>query len=258
MSSVSRRRMIAGTAALAAMGGAAWALRRTLTSRLERMTLLPSFTATPALVPHDTTTDRRTLGIGRGGSPADNVDAAITRAGGLSRFVGDDDVVIVKVSAQWWNQGMTNVAAVRRLVEQIATRPGFKGEVIVFENTHFRLADGSGLSRAWARPSDRNVDVPGWDKLGDLIPHFAKSGLPVSFVGLVDEDAASSRTTTGTTPDIGLASTAVTVAAPSRRATRATATTGRSIARFACRKAACRGPKRRCRGHASRRRARAW
>jgi hypothetical protein len=183
---MSRRRMITGTAALAAVGGAAWAVRRSVLARLEHFTLLPSFTATPALLPHDAATERRTLGVGRNASPGDNVEAALSRLGGLARFVGDDDVVIVKVSAQWWNQGMTNVAAVRRLVELVAARPGFKGEIIVFENTHFRLADGSGLSRAWVRPSERNVDVPGWDKLGDLIPHFAKTGAPVSFVGLVD------------------------------------------------------------------------
>lgn len=178
---VSRRRLLLGAVA-AGMGGATVALR----GRLASMTQLPSFAAAPALVPHDPLRDRATLHIARGGTPASNVDTVLGKLGGIGTVVGTDDVVILKVSAQWWNQGMTNVAAVKRVIEHVLERPGFRGEVVVFENTHFRLADGSGLSRAWVHPSERNVDVPGWTKLGDLIPHFAARRVPVSFVGLVD------------------------------------------------------------------------
>jgi hypothetical protein len=119
--------------------------------------------------------------------PSAAVDAVLTKLGGVQAKVGVDDVVLIKVSAQWWNQGMTNVAAVKRVIEHILERSGgFSGEVIVFENTHFRLPDGSGLSRAWVRPSERNVDVPGWNKLGDLVPHFNQRSAPVSFIGLID------------------------------------------------------------------------
>jgi hypothetical protein len=87
---------------------------------------------------------------------------------------------------------MTNVAAAKRVIEHIVEQPGFRGEVVVFENTHFRdpgKAEGDparGLTRAWTHPSDANVDVPGWTSLGDLIPYFAQRNAPVSFVGLVD------------------------------------------------------------------------
>jgi Domain of unknown function (DUF362) len=183
---LSRRRLLAlGTAALGA-GGLAWAARRKLEAKLSAWTQLPSFAATPPLVPHDPTRDRSKVHVARGGTPGENVDAVLAKVGGIESVVGADDVVIIKVSAQWWNQGMTNVAAVKRLVEHVIERPGFRGEVIVFENTHFRLADGSGLSRAWVHPSERNVDVAGWNKLGDLIPYFRERGAPVSFVGLVD------------------------------------------------------------------------
>ncbi len=180
-SAVSRRGVIVG-AVTAGVGGIAFALRR----RLNAITQLPSFTAAPPLVPHDPVRDRATVHVARGASPSGNVDAVLDKLGGISSVVGADDVVVIKVSAQWWNQGMTNVAAVKRVLEHVIERPGFRGEVIVFENTHFRLADGSGLSRAWVHPSARNVDVPGWTTLGDLIPHFRARGVPVSFVGLVD------------------------------------------------------------------------
>jgi hypothetical protein len=188
---MSRRRfLLASLGAGAGLAGAAYVMRRQLRARLSLWTRRKDFAATPPLVPHDPLKERRTVHLARGGSPAENVDGVLAAMGGLARVVGADDVVIVKVSAQWWNQGMTNVAATRRVIEQILAVPGFRGEVIVFENTHFRLANGSGLSRAWTRPSERNVDVPGWNTLGDLVPHFAALGAPVGFVGLVDGGAS--------------------------------------------------------------------
>jgi uncharacterized protein DUF362 len=181
-----RRLLVAAGAAFAGAGALALAARRRIVTRLSNLTRLDEFTRTPALTPHDPARDRRTLYVGRGGGPAENVDAVFAKLGGVEPLVGPDDVVIIKVSAQWWNQGMTNVAAVKRVIERVLGREGFRGEVVVFENVHFRLADGSGLARAWTRPSDRNVDVPGWNKMGDLIPHFKALGAPVSFVGLVD------------------------------------------------------------------------
>jgi Domain of unknown function (DUF362) len=184
---LSRRRLIvAAGAAVAGAGALALAARRRLVSRLSQLTRLDEFSRTPPLAPHDPARDRRTLYVAKGAPPADNVDAVFAKLGGVETIVGVDDVVIIKVSAQWWNQGMTNVAAVKRVIERVLGREGFRGEVVVFENVHFLLANGSGLARAWTRPSERNVDVPGWNKMGDLIPHFAGLGAPVSFVGLVD------------------------------------------------------------------------
>ncbi len=184
MNKLSRRALLAGGVA-AVLGGVGLAFRRSLVGRLRGWTRSAEFSATPALVPHDPATERRTIQVARGGTPAANVDAVLDKVG-LDAIVGIDDVVIIKISAQWWNQGMTNVAAAKRMIERVLARPGFAGEVVVFENTHFRLPDGSGLARAFTRPSERNVDVPGWTKLGDLVDHFKALGAPVSFVGLVD------------------------------------------------------------------------
>lgn len=180
---ITRRRLLIGGAA-GAVVAAGLLLRSRIASKLEAWTRLSEFAATPPLTPHDASRDRTRIAVGRNQSPAENLDAALDKYGPLTHLVSGDDVVIVKVSAQWWNQGMTNVAAVKRMLERLLEVDGFYGEIIVFENTHFRLADGSGLSRAWTRESERNVDVPGWTKLGDLVTHFADK--PVSFVGLVD------------------------------------------------------------------------
>ena len=187
MKRISRRALIAGGFALVA-GGVAFGFRRKLLTKLRGWTRDKAFAATPALVPHDPARDRRTVFVAKGGTPAANIDTVLDKVG-LETVVGTDDLVLVKVSAQWWNQGMTNVAAVKRTIERILARPGFTGEVVVFENTHFRLADGSPLARAFTRPSERNVDVPGWTSLGDLVGHF--KGSPVSFVGLVDAAPSS-------------------------------------------------------------------
>lgn len=189
---ISRRKLlIGGGAAAAVLGGAAFAFRRRIKQRLDRWTRDDAFSATPPLIPHDPVADKTTIHVAQGGTPAANVDAVLARAG-LRDLVGVDDVVIIKVAAQWWNTGMTNVAAVKRTIEAILELHGsaWKGEIIVFENTHFRRVGGAsddpstGLTRAWTHESTWNVDVPGWKSLGDLQPHFAAA--PVSFVGLID------------------------------------------------------------------------
>lgn len=181
---LTRRKLLIGGAATGVLGAGGFVMRGRVKRLVGKLTRDKDFTATPALLPH-TPDERRTVYTASGKPPADNVDAVLDKVG-IENVVGEDDVVIVKVSAQWWNQGMTNVAAARRVIERILARPRFRGEVVVFENTHFRLPDGSGLSRAFTRPSERNVDVPGWASLGDLVAHYRGQNAPVSFVGLVD------------------------------------------------------------------------
>lgn len=195
---LSRRKLLIGGGAVAAsLGGAAFVMRKKIRNIIDRKTTLASFSATPPLVPHDPNKERTSLYLGKDGGPAANVDTALGKLGGMSKIVGVDDVVVIKVSAQWWNQGMTNVAAVKRTIEHILEIPGWKGEIVVFENTHFHYPDkrvddpARGLTRAWTRPSERNVDVPGWNKLADLITHFGGLGAPVSFYGLVDGGGSS-------------------------------------------------------------------
>jgi Domain of unknown function (DUF362) len=181
---ITRRKLLIGGGAVGTIGAAAFVFRSRVRRLISRATRDKDFTATPALLPHRPD-EARTIYSASGAPPAANVDAIFDKIG-IEKIVGEDDVVIIKVAAQWWNQGMTNVAAARRVIERVLARPNFRGEVVVFENTHFRLADGSGLSRAFTRPSERNVDVDGWSTLGDLVAHYKPQNLPVSFVGLVD------------------------------------------------------------------------
>lgn len=184
---MSRRSVVIGATGAVGTMGALYGLSRRFKSRLANLTQHKAFTAAPPRELATAQYGESRVYVSQNLPPAAAVDSVVSKLGGIQAKVGADDVVIIKVSAQWWNQGMTNVAAVKRVLEHIVERPGgFFGEVIVFENTHFRMSDGSGLSRAWVCPSVRNVDVPGWNKLGDLIPYFEKLRAPVSFVGLVD------------------------------------------------------------------------
>src|SRR5215208_4669148 len=103
---MTRRKFIASAIALGATG-VGFALRRKLSARVASITQLPSFAAGPPLVPHDPARDRAKIHVAQGGYPAANVDTVLSKLGGIRTIVGEGDVVIVKVSAQWWNQGMT-------------------------------------------------------------------------------------------------------------------------------------------------------
>jgi uncharacterized protein (DUF362 family) len=60
---------------------------------------------------------------------------AAAPASGPSGLIAADDVVLVKVNAQWKHRGATNTDVVRGLVQAILDHPdGFGGEVVIFEN----------------------------------------------------------------------------------------------------------------------------
>lgn len=94
------------------------------------------------------------------GRPAENLEKVLSLMGGVEALFGDEDVVILKPNLQWYNQGAPNIAAMARLVTLIMERPGgFRGEVVLTENTH---RGAKPWERAgWAVPFVRNSDLPG-------------------------------------------------------------------------------------------------
>ena len=54
---------------------------------------------------------------------------------GSSGMIEADDVVLIKVNAQWKYRGCTNSDLIRGLIQKILDHPdGFRGEVVIFEN----------------------------------------------------------------------------------------------------------------------------
>ena len=71
------------------------------------------------------------------GGPEENLQKVLELAGGIERFIGADDVVVIKPNVQWWNQGAPNPCSKSALVDIIMDRPGgFRGEVVMAENCH--------------------------------------------------------------------------------------------------------------------------
>jgi hypothetical protein len=94
------------------------------------------------------------------GRPADNLEKALSLMGGVEALFGAGDVVVLKPNLQWYNQGAPNISAMDRLARLILERPGgFRGEVVLAENTHRgpRPWERAG----WAVRFARNSDLPG-------------------------------------------------------------------------------------------------
>ena len=71
------------------------------------------------------------------GTPSENLAKVIELMGGIDKIIGEDDVVVIKPNVQWWNQGATNLSALKTFVDLIMNRPsGFYGEVVIAENCH--------------------------------------------------------------------------------------------------------------------------
>jgi hypothetical protein len=94
------------------------------------------------------------------GTPDQNLRKLVELMGGVNAIIGPDDIVLIKPNVQWWNQGATNLLALKTLVELIMERPaGFRGEVIVTENVHRGSRPWESDYSGWPRRFERNSDA---------------------------------------------------------------------------------------------------
>jgi hypothetical protein len=78
-----------------------------------------------------------------------------TDLAGPSGLIARDDVVLIKVNAQWKYRGCTNSDLVRGLIQRLLDHPdGFRGEIVVVENGQGR---GSLACDTWSSYSDSEV-----------------------------------------------------------------------------------------------------
>ena len=119
--------------------------------------------------------------VAKNGTPQENVARVIEMMGGIEKFIGINDIVILKPNAQWWNQGRTNLAAMKGFIDLILDIPGFKGEIVIAENHHF-MDDGLPEAemdnvRGWVHFSEINGDIDGKShNLNTLIELYQKQG----------------------------------------------------------------------------------
>ena len=61
--------------------------------------------------------------------------------GGPSRYIGPNDIVVIKGNAQWPNQGYTHTGCIKGVIDKILDIPKFSGEVLICDNTQLYGSD---------------------------------------------------------------------------------------------------------------------
>ena len=130
--------------------------------------------------------------VARNGTPVENVQNVIRLAGGIERFVGPGDAVVLKPNGQWPLQGYTNTECLKALIDVILARPGgFGGEVIIAEHVH-RSPDEAmtgdycwNISAGW----NRTNNWPDMSYLELVDAYHAGGTLNVTAVPLYDQSA---------------------------------------------------------------------
>jgi len=75
--------------------------------------------------------------VSKNGTPVENMQKVIEMAGGISKYVNTNDVVILKPNLYCENQGYTHTEATKAIVDIILNMPGgFSGEIVIAENVH--------------------------------------------------------------------------------------------------------------------------
>lgn len=84
--------------------------------------------------------------LAENGAPERHARAILDAWGGVESLIGKEDLVVFKVNAQWYAQGMTNTDALAEMIRAILERPGgFAGEIVIADNHHYK----QDLSRGW-------------------------------------------------------------------------------------------------------------
>lgn len=127
------------------------------------------------------------------GTPESNLIKVFDLMGGIDKCIGAEDVVIIKPNVQWWNQGASNLSALRTLVNLIMERPGgFHGEVVIAENCHRGKTPWK--TSGWVQPFQLNSDIPDVKNMNDLSSYLNRRyGLKFSTIHLINVASGNKR-----------------------------------------------------------------
>jgi len=110
------------------------------------------------------------------GTPSENLTKVVELIGGIDKIIGEDDVVVIKPNVQQWNQGATNLSALKTFVDLIMNHPsGFYGEVIIAENCHRGKELWKSETSGWKKNFERNSDIKGINNFNDLTSLLKKT-----------------------------------------------------------------------------------
>ena len=116
-------------------------------------------------------TDFSNIYVSRNGSPDKNLAKVMQMMGGIESVVGQKDIVILKPNSQWWNQGTTNISAMKEIIHLILRIPSFTGEIIIADNHQKYIPD----SRGWSYKNVINGDSDA-NNLNQLVSYFNNAG----------------------------------------------------------------------------------
>ncbi|HVN54541.1 MAG TPA: hypothetical protein VMT46_09445 [Anaerolineaceae bacterium] len=118
--------------------------------------------------------------VARNEDPVGNVNRVISLAGGIQRFIGYDDIVVLKPNGQWPNQGYTHTQCIKALIDLILNRPGgFAGEVILTEHVHRDPTEAMKDFYCWNMSADNRTN--NWADMNylELINDYQSHGHPI-------------------------------------------------------------------------------
>lgn len=95
---------------------------------------------------------------------------------GIENFFGSEDIVAIKVTAAYPEQGYTNTNCLRVLIQQILNRKGgFNGKIVLFDNIH-SPKPATDTSSGWAADISSGNTRHNGGNLNSLVKEFEKSG----------------------------------------------------------------------------------
>ena len=81
--------------------------------------------------------------------------SSTSQLSGPQGIIASDDIVMLKINAQWKHRGMTNVDVIRGIIQRILDHPdGFTGEVFLFENGRGRASFNCDLCDSYYATDD--------------------------------------------------------------------------------------------------------
>ncbi len=98
---------------------------------------------------------------------------------GPAKLIGDTDIVVIKANAQWPNQGYTHTGAIKGIIDEILSIPGFSGEILICDNTQTHIGPGAMGFDATIANRMNNWPDRNWNELAE---DYRARGKPVATV----------------------------------------------------------------------------
>jgi len=98
---------------------------------------------------------------------------------GPAKYIGADDIVVIKGNAQWPNQGYTHTGCIKGVIDRILAIPGFSGEILICDNIQSKVgAQNTGFDASSANRINNWPDK-NWSELAQ---DYRNNGKPVATV----------------------------------------------------------------------------